>query len=274
MAADSGMPSIRAPSTRADRACRPSADRPERLRWAPPMRSTRPSATKNVIAPRARPATAASRPPRSKASSVSSNAAALISTPAPKAMISPIAALGEVEAQARGPRRPAAPRRLRTPRKRPPAPPECHTTRSARRDRTSARSARTATGMRLRLGLQAVALAQLTHHRRVQRPAGEGVDQLAEVVLEAGRRDDLEDPAQLVARVPERVPLVARLEDQVARAPPPRRRRPAARPSGPRARTSTRPRGCGGAAARPGGAAPSGARRARSRRRGSRGRRS
>ena len=31
-------------------------------------------------------------------------------------------------------------------------------------------------------------------------------------------RDDLEDPARLVARVPERVPLVARLEDEVARA--------------------------------------------------------
>src|SRR5947208_438746 len=31
------------------------------------------------------------------------------------------------------------------------------------------------------------------------------------------RRDDLEDPRRLVARVPERVPLAARLEDHVAR---------------------------------------------------------
>jgi len=37
-------------------------------------------------------------------------------------------------------------------------------------------------------------------------------------VLEARGGDDLEDPARLVARVPERVPLVARLVDQVARA--------------------------------------------------------
>ena len=43
------------------------------------------------------------------------------------------------------------------------------------------------------------------------------VVQLTEEALEAGRRDDLEDPARLVARVPERVPLVARLEDEVAR---------------------------------------------------------
>ena len=42
--------------------------------------------------------------------------------------------------------------------------------------------------------------------------------ELAEELLEPGRRDDLEDPAGLVARVPERVPLVARLEDEVARA--------------------------------------------------------
>ena len=39
---------------------------------------------------------------------------------------------------------------------------------------------------------------------------------LAEHVLEPARGDDLEDPARLVAGVPERVPLVAGLEDEVA----------------------------------------------------------
>src|SRR5690349_24146387 len=36
-------------------------------------------------------------------------------------------------------------------------------------------------------------------------------DELGEEPLEAGRRDDLEDPTRLVAGVPERVPLAARL---------------------------------------------------------------
>jgi len=44
---------------------------------------------------------------------------------------------------------------------------------------------------------------------------GAGVP-LAEEVLEAGRRDDLQDPAGLVTRVPERVPLIARLERELA----------------------------------------------------------
>src|SRR5205823_12330757 len=39
-----------------------------------------------------------------------------------------------------------------------------------------------------------------------------------EETLEAGRGDDLEDPARLVPGVPEGVPLVAGLEDEVARA--------------------------------------------------------
>src|SRR5687767_14252565 len=40
--------------------------------------------------------------------------------------------------------------------------------------------------------------------------------ELAEQALETARRDDLQDPAGLVARVPEGVPLVAGLEHQVA----------------------------------------------------------
>src|SRR6476620_152691 len=44
----------------------------------------------------------------------------------------------------------------------------------------------------------------------------ETLGQLAEEVLEPGRRDDLQNPAGRVARVPERVPLVAGLEREVA----------------------------------------------------------
>src|SRR3954451_8440266 len=50
--------------------------------------------------------------------------------------------------------------------------------------------------------------------------AGRGlheVGQLLKVALEPAGRDDLEDPAGLVARVPESVPLAARLEYEVAR---------------------------------------------------------
>ena len=43
------------------------------------------------------------------------------------------------------------------------------------------------------------------------------VGELLKEALEAGGRDDLEDPARLVARVPKRVPLIARLEHEVAR---------------------------------------------------------
>ena len=42
------------------------------------------------------------------------------------------------------------------------------------------------------------------------------VDQVSEESLEARGRDDLQDPGRLVAGVPERVPLVARLEDEIA----------------------------------------------------------
>src|SRR5438552_3994170 len=44
----------------------------------------------------------------------------------------------------------------------------------------------------------------------------EPLSELGEEALESPWRDDLEDPRRLVARVPERVPLVARLEDQIA----------------------------------------------------------
>ena len=95
-------------------------------------------------------------------------------------------------------------------------------------------------------------------------------EELVEEVLEAARGDDLEDRARLVARVPERVPLVARLVHEVAGVGVDDVVAEQRGPSGPRARTSTRPRGCGGAAELRAPAAASGARPGRSRRRGSR----
>ena len=67
----------------------------------------------------------------------------------------------------------------------------------------------------LGLELEPVAGAELRELRGVELPAAEDRPELVEVMLEAARRDDLEDPAGLVAGVPERVPLVARLERQV-----------------------------------------------------------
>jgi hypothetical protein len=71
-------------------------------------------------------------------------------------------------------------------------------------------------GHRLELELEPVAGTQVGEPLRLGRPAGAGVDELVEEVLEPARGDDLEDPAGVVAGVPERVPLVARLEDEVA----------------------------------------------------------
>jgi hypothetical protein len=71
-------------------------------------------------------------------------------------------------------------------------------------------------GHRLAPQLEAVAVAELRQRHRVRLERAAQGHELAEVVLEPGRRDDLEDPARLVARVPERVPLVARLVDEVA----------------------------------------------------------
>src|SRR4030095_10411648 len=55
----------------------------------------------------------------------------------------------------------------------------------------------------------------ITGARRVL--LGDGVAQLTEEVLEAGRRDDLQDAARRVAGIPERVPLLARLVDEIPR---------------------------------------------------------
>src|SRR3712207_7155172 len=42
---------------------------------------------------------------------------------------------------------------------------------------------------------------------------------LGEVCLEAGRRDDLQDPRRRIGRIPERVPDIPRLEHRVPRLP-------------------------------------------------------
>src|SRR5919198_6668738 len=71
-------------------------------------------------------------------------------------------------------------------------------------------------GNALELEVMAVALAERGQLIRVRVDRAAHVGELPEEVLEARGRDDLEDPARLVARVPEGVPLVARLEDEVA----------------------------------------------------------
>src|SRR5436190_18223251 len=72
-------------------------------------------------------------------------------------------------------------------------------------------------GDRLRPHLEAVPLAELCDRLRAGRNHTAHSGQLREEALEAGGRDDLEDPARLVAGVPEGVPLAARLEHEVAR---------------------------------------------------------
>src|SRR5918999_1352105 len=71
-------------------------------------------------------------------------------------------------------------------------------------------------GNRLRPHLKAIALPELCERLLIRLGHTAHVNELPEEALETGRGDDLEDPAGLVARVPERMPLVARLEDQVA----------------------------------------------------------
>src|SRR5581483_3630069 len=76
--------------------------------------------------------------------------------------------------------------------------------------------ARDQLGNALELEVMAVALAQRGQLRRVGIQRAAHVRELPEELLEARRRDDLQDPAGLVPGVPEGVPLVPRLEGQVA----------------------------------------------------------
>src|SRR5947209_6669588 len=65
--------------------------------------------------------------------------------------------------------------------------------------------------------LQPVACRDVRRARGVGWPVARQLAHLVEIALEAGRRDDLEQSRRAVAGIPERVPLGARLEDQVAR---------------------------------------------------------
>jgi len=67
-------------------------------------------------------------------------------------------------------------------------------------------------GDALRVHVDAVARAGVCEADEVGLAGRVDLGELAEEVLEAGGRDDLDDLAGLVAGVPERVPLVAWLE--------------------------------------------------------------
>src|SRR4051794_9982954 len=68
----------------------------------------------------------------------------------------------------------------------------------------------------LRPDLEPVAAGDVTELRGIEVWRGHGGAELVEELLEAPRRDDLEDATRLVARVPEGVPLLPRLEHEVA----------------------------------------------------------
>src|SRR5688572_16819535 len=68
----------------------------------------------------------------------------------------------------------------------------------------------------LGIHFQAISSTQLTQSLQIGRGGATHIAELGEVALEPCRRDDLEDPRRLVARIPEGVPLIAGLEDEVA----------------------------------------------------------
>ncbi|MGY3698205.1 hypothetical protein ACVIGA_008285 [Bradyrhizobium sp. USDA 3240] len=53
--------------------------------------------------------------------------------------------------------------------------------------------------------------------RRIRRTVAQLCPELSEIVLEGGRRNDLQYAGGRVPGIPERVPLLARLEDQISR---------------------------------------------------------
>ena len=71
-------------------------------------------------------------------------------------------------------------------------------------------------GDAVRVHLELVAGAELGQDLRLGLRDAAEVDELCEESLEAGRRDDLQESRWLIAGVPEGVPLVAGLEDQIA----------------------------------------------------------
>lgn len=69
----------------------------------------------------------------------------------------------------------------------------------------------------LRVHLEPVAGAEVSQDLRLGPGDAPEVDEFAEEPLEAGGGDDLQDPGGFIAGVPESVPLVARLENQITR---------------------------------------------------------
>jgi hypothetical protein len=69
--------------------------------------------------------------------------------------------------------------------------------------------------MLYRVHFQLAATRALRQGLRVGLSRAAELNEFIEALLEAGRRDDLQDPRRFIAGVPERVPLVAGLEDQV-----------------------------------------------------------
>src|SRR5437588_1477194 len=69
----------------------------------------------------------------------------------------------------------------------------------------------------VQLDLDSVTVGELCHLLRVEVRRGHPRRHLVKAVLESSGGDDLEDPAGAIACVPERMPLLARLEDKVAR---------------------------------------------------------
>src|ERR1700682_6411190 len=68
----------------------------------------------------------------------------------------------------------------------------------------------------VQVDLSSVLGCERRHPDRIKLAASSQIGDLVEELLEAGRRDDLENARRRVACIPKRVPLAARLEDQVA----------------------------------------------------------
>ncbi len=68
----------------------------------------------------------------------------------------------------------------------------------------------------LRVQLETVTRAEFTHALRLRPSHAAEIEEFGEEPFEAGWRDDLQDPSGLIAGIPEGMPLIARLEDEVA----------------------------------------------------------
>ena len=69
---------------------------------------------------------------------------------------------------------------------------------------------------RLRIDLEPISLSERAKGFRRSHPRAAQCYELSEVLLKPCRRDDLQNPRRLIAGVPERMPLVARLENEIS----------------------------------------------------------